>query len=473
MLTSECKLAAQKPPRPLNGDAIAMQRLFEINAALLFGAPILIEQCDVANSYYKTYRKAASHHKESFSACHRVIVRDAFTNTAQTTFVCTKTFHHGQSATAYAALKSLNAHAVHFPELETVAWPFQTDVKLPQLREMLEAGRVRSHLPYQALPTCFAGPGDVAGVDIDVVNYRPEIRCVARYTLHHISGDTARRFVLYAKTFAKDCAGDVFQRLDYLWRHTQANRSDLHVSRPLALDAFTRTVWTEAVPGVTLAEVMNSPNGEQQIAGAARALFALHGLRVPSVDAVVSRQHLLTDAQKKCAKLASVSPSLADLLPMIARDLEVALTRLAPEKVCLIHSDCHVKQFIAGIDTNANTNANANTVTMLDFDELAYGDPIQDAANFMVDLQFHNLLSARVKRLNRLFLTAYQTKAAQTIPVESLLWHAIVQLVNKAYRAYLRQSTALPLELAHVERLLKRDLQSLRTALAMSGEISQ
>jgi hypothetical protein len=475
MLSSDRKLAPIKPLKPiksLNGDAIAMQRLFEINAALLFGAPILIEQCDVANSYYKTYRKAASHHKESLSACHRVIVRDAFTNTVQTTFICTKTFRHGQSATAYAALKSLNVHAVHFPELETVAWSFQTDVKLPQLREMLDAVRVRSHLPYHVLPAYFAGAEDIAGVDIDVVNYRPEIRCVIRYTLHHVSGDSARRCVLYAKTFAEDCADDVFQRLDYLWRHAQANRSDLHVARPLTLDVLTRTVWAEAVPGVTLAELMNSLNGEQQIAVAARAVLELHSLQVPSVNDIVSRQYLLADAQKKGAKLASISPLFTDLLPMIARDLEAALTRLAPEKVCLIHSDCHVKQFIAGVNINANTNANIDTVTMLDFDELAYGDPIQDVANFMVDLQFHNLSSARVKRLNKLFLTAYQTNAAQTIPVESLLWHAIVQLVNKAYRAYLRQGATLPLELAHVERLLRRDLQSLRTALAMSGEIS-
>jgi Ser/Thr protein kinase RdoA (MazF antagonist) len=467
MLISERKLAAQKPPRLLSGDVIAVQRLFEINATLLFGAPIFIEQCDVANSYYKTYRKAASHHKESFFACHRVIVRDAFTNTVRTTFICTKTFRHGQSATAYAALKSLNVHAVHFPELETVAWPFQADVKLPHLRELLDAGRVRSHLPYQALPACFAGPEDIAGVDIDVVNYRPEIRCVARYTLHHISGDSACRFVLYAKTFAEECADNVFRRLDYLWHHAQANRSGLHVARLLALNALTRTVWTEAVPGVTLAEAMNSSNGEKQIAVAARALLELHSLRAPSVTDVVSRQYLLADAQKKCAKLRSISPLLADLLPMIARDLEAALVRLPREKVCLIHRDCHVRQFIAGANTNANT------LTMLDFDELAYGDPIQDVANFMVDLQFHSLSSPRVKRLNKLFFTAYQTKAAQTIPIESLLWHAIVQLVNKAYRAYLRQSTALPLELAHVERLLKRDLQSLRTAVAMSGEISQ
>jgi aminoglycoside phosphotransferase len=465
MLSSDPKIAPLTQLVPLNADAITMRRLFEVNAILLFGAPIVIEHCDVANSHYKTYRKATSRNKESFSACHRLIVRDALTNMAQTSFVCTKTYRAGQSTAAYKELRSLNKRAVHFPELETVAWPFQTDTKLPQLLEMLDVKRVRLHLPYHAMPAYFAGPEDVAGIDIDVVNYRPELRCVTRYTLHHVSGDPARRIVLYAKTFAEDCAGDVFARLDYLWHHAQVNGRDLQVARPLTLDALKRTVWAEAVQGVTLVEVMNSSNGEHQIAIAARALLELHGLQVPSVNVLVSRQNLLADAQKKCAKLAGISPLLADLLPMIARDLEIALTRLAPEKFCLIHNDCHVKQFIAGTDTDI--------VTMLDFDELAYGDPIQDVANFMVDLQFHSLSSPRVKRLNKVFLTAYQAKAEQTIPIESLLWHAVVQLVNKAYRAYLRQGATLPLELAHVQRLLKRDLQSLRVALAMSVEINQ
>jgi aminoglycoside phosphotransferase len=465
MLSSEPKIAPSTRLIPLNADASTMRRLFEVNAMLLFGAPIVIEHCDVANSHYKTYRKATSRNKESFSACHRLIVRDALTNMAQTSFVCTKTYRAGQSTAAYEELRSLNKQAVHFPELETVAWPFQTDTKLPQLLEMLDAKRVQSHLPYQALPACFAGPEDIAGIEIDVVNYRPELRCVTHYTLHHISGDPARRFVLYAKTFAEDCAGDVFARLDYLWHHALVNGRDLQVARPLALDALKRTVWTEAVQGATLAEVMNSSNGEQQMAIAARALLELQGLQVPSVNVLVSRQNLLADAQKKCAKLAGTSPLLADFLPMIARDLEIALTRLAPEKFCLIHNDCHVKQFIAGADANA--------VTMLDFDELSYGDPIQDVANFMVDLQFRNLSSSRVKQMNKTFLTAYQAKAERTIPIESLLWHSTVQLVNKAYRAYLRQGATLPLELAHVQRLLKRDQQSLRTALAMPEEVNQ
>jgi aminoglycoside phosphotransferase (APT) family kinase protein len=456
-------LALERQPFPANHDAVAMRQLFETHSASLFGMPVVIEQYDIADSYYKTYRKATSRHKDFQSTCYRLLVRDPRADSPRTTYVCTRAFHAGQSAIAYATLKNLNECAVHFAEHDTVAWRFQTDWKLPQLAGLLDSECVRDHLPYHALPAHLQCSEEIARIDIDVVNYRPEQRCVVRYTLHHRSNDPARSFVLYGKTFADDLAHQVFQRLNHGWRMTHANAGDLQVARPLACDAVERTVWTEAVAGATVAAMIDDPSGNERFARAARALAELHRMQMPFVDAAITRHDLLTEAQKKCVKLARSSTLFAPLLDHVSRRLEASLPCLVPETVSLIHGDCHARQFIGG----------DGFVALLDFDELGHGDAAQDVASFLVDLQLQTASASRARQLICVFLAAYQSRVAHAPPVASLLWHTVVQLVNKAYRAYLRQGAGLSLELAHIQRLLRRDLRLMQKALLISAENRQ
>lgn len=439
-------------------DPMIMRRLFETHAPSLFGAQLRIDGCDVTNSHYKTYRNPASRHKDTFSACHRVVARDASTDSARTTLVCSKAFQPGQSKASYDQLRNVNKHVVYFADFETVAWPFQTDLKLPQLHDLVDAERVRKHLPCLALPAHFSQLQDIARIDLEVVNFRPEKRCTTRYTLHHATND-AIKFTLYGKTFADDCTTDVFQRMDYIWRSESARKLSLSVARPLAVDPSTRTVWMEGVSGPTLADAVKSTAGEQHVAAAGRALASLHGLQIPAVRDVASPLRLLVDAQKKCAKLAEACAVFARLLPSVVSELESALFHLDTGATCVIHGDCHVGQFIA----------NESELVLLDFDELTSGDPMQDLANFMVDLQFRGLADTRVEQLRDTFLDEYRRHSRAAGSARNFYWHALIQHINKAYRAYLRQSSAISTEFRQINFAIERDCQKLRDVLHLGG----
>lgn len=443
---------------PVNADMNEMQRFFATHSERLFGAAMTIERCDIAHSHHKIYRKTTSRHKDTHSVCHRLILRDVLNGRRRTTFVYTKAYRAGLSHAAFLALELQRLHALHLPHQDIIAWPFPADPALAQLPHLVDAQHVLAHLPYHTLTTYFAGPRDIAGVDIDVVSYRPEQRCLTRYTLHHTSGDAALQVTLYGKTFACDIASAVFQRVDHLWRHTRSSESPLRVPRPLAIDAATHTVWMDAVPGISLAEAINSDLGEARIEAAARTLATLHSLRVPMTGPVVTCSDLLTDATKKCNRLMHVFEPFATLLPIILRDLESALPRLSSTSPGTIHGDCHARQFIVSDDT----------ATLVDFDELAQGDPHQDIANFTVDLATYRLPALDAERLARAFVGEYRRHSAFSVRPGRLAWHALVQWINRAHRANLRQSARLHDELTRIQVELERARHALRTTLAQT-----
>jgi aminoglycoside phosphotransferase (APT) family kinase protein len=93
-----------------------------------------------------------------------------------------------------------------------------------------------------------------------------------------------------------------------------------------------------------------------------------------------------------------------------------------------IHWDFHVDQLLT----------DQGKLTFCDLDEVIVGDPIQDLAHFVVDLHvrlpdrdFAHLIGAELCH-------QYQPLVTWEIQAERLAWHIRIQMVNKAYRHYLR-----------------------------------
>src|SRR5262249_33748506 len=108
-----------------------------------------------------------------------------------------------QACAAPTVPPPFGAAVMHVPELDLVVWAFPNDPKLLHLPQVLVRPRLRRHLPYERLDTTSA-----ADVSIDVVRYKPEVRCITRYRLGRIA--------LYGKTFKHDRARDIAGRIEAL-----------------------------------------------------------------------------------------------------------------------------------------------------------------------------------------------------------------------------------------------------------------
>jgi aminoglycoside phosphotransferase (APT) family kinase protein len=91
--------------------------------------------------------------------------------------------------------------------------------------------------------------------------------------------------------------------------------------------------------------------------------------------------------------------------------------------------DFHVNQLLA----------QDGKVAFFDFDELAVGDPLQDIANFIVDLQFRDVSTFLAQRMAKSLYDSYRSQVKWEVPIDRIRWHATVQFINKAYRNYIQQ----------------------------------
>ena len=156
------------------------------------------------------------------------------------------------------------------------------------------------------------------------------------------------------------------------------------------------------------------------------------------MQTTVTRDERLADVRKKSSKLAQMLPELADDLEAIIACAQSELPLLPPAQQAVIHGDVHCGQFLITAD---------GALALFDFDEWSHGDPAQDLADFIVDLQVSQLECDIATVLNRTqssgvaqaLLARYRRSANWRVSDAEIAWHARVQLINKAYRAAIQQ----------------------------------
>lgn len=387
--------------------------------------------CTIQDARLKTFIKSSSKLKSTWSACYQLTMREPSTNQSSHPLVYLKAFLNGRSAGAFSRLTyqrhdnaELDLTVIHVPEYDAIIWRFPHDPGLPHLPQLLNLLTVKQHLPSEGLSRI--GMSDTPHVMAShIVNYRPEIRCTNRYDMYDPSQN--RTFQLFGKTFRHDEGQSLYARLQYFWDRSLRDSDTMAVAQPLGYSASVKTLWQLGVPGTPLLRTLNPSNYEPYIEELAKGLRSLHTSQVTGLTIHSPVDHI-TEVHKKLAKLSDAVPLLAKTCMAMADNLEQTAPLASTIPSCPIYWDFHIQQILAF----------KGKLVFCDLDELVIGDPVQDLANFMVDLHFRNLDQQFVRSLSTELYRAYQRQVEWEIPIERLSWHVRLQFINKAYRHYLR-----------------------------------
>ena len=442
-----------------------MRGVLEQHVPALFGHAVRISSCEIVQTYWKTFAKSHSVDKSTLSICYRLGLIDHLGQSCGERLLYLKAYLGGRSHTAFKDVDHARSVApnsgtavLHMPDLDAVAWRFPNDPGLPHLPDVVERERLVAHLPYAVLGLGECGPRDIRKIDREIINYRPELRCTTRIELQLARPDGPCRLVLYAKTFKADAGRVIYDRMQELWRASLDKPGGLEVAQPLAYDPSIKTIWQLGVDGTPLGRMFDAGNCAHYVDQIAHGLARLHRSTLPT-DAIASVEGHLAELTKKTAKIRRHLPRFGPKLSQIEADLARALQRLPQRRHHLIHGDFHIGQLLVGRDR----------IVFFDFDELAIGDPAQDLANFIVDLQSANCASHVVEQVRVLLPQAYARHSGEEVPEGWLNWHVLLQLANKAYRCFLRHEPDLVANLGSLFCEIERARKMLRETVGQQG----
>ena len=344
------------------------------------------------------------------------------------------------------------APVVHFPELGAIVWAFPNDPALRHLADVIDPGRVKYYLPYEALPAGLDEPADVTAIRADVLRYKPGTHCAARYEIAWESKDGPRVHSVFGKTFKDDRASDVARQLDVVWQKSLDDPKSFLVARPLGWAAPVNMVWQATLAGQPLLPIVDGGHCEDVLERVGTALAVLHETE-PVAGITVDVNDQLIEMQKQIAALSELFPSLQAELDALALRLAAQASVLTPVAETLVHGD-----FIA-----KNLLAHDGRIVVCDFDDFVIGDPVQDVARFLVDLHFLEDRDSHWVNLRRrdrdavnakaaVVLDAYRSRARWKVSDDDLTWHWQVQLIAKIHYYYKRQ---------HLRPGFERDLQDM------------
>ena len=396
-------------------DANKMKSVFEQYLPGFYRNNANIAELSIPHVWYKTYRKDVS--KSFLTALYKLKITNAGQNFEQMLYA--KAFLQNRSQSefrshinSYLTAPKFGSAFSHIPKFDMVIWSFPNDPALPWLSELIEPEKVKKHLPFSADLL-----EKITDINIEVVNYRPELRCTTKYELH------SEQFskTLFAKTFVEENGAEFFGRMKML--SEESHSEGFKIARPLAYDKALRTIWQEGLNGQPIVKIINKFNSQDIIEKIGRGLAALHHSKMYCANKITIEDHL-SELRKKTDKLIREFPALQHQLETALRELE----RDQPEQTSLqiIHGDFHINQLMLSNER----------IALFDFDEFAMGDPMQDLANFIADLYAQNFDAAFIASVSSNLIKAYQNQMNWHVSKERLDWHLRVQLLTRAYRSY-------------------------------------
>jgi hypothetical protein len=410
-----------------------------------------ISDCVILDAKLKTYLKPASKGKSTLSACYRLTMREGSAGQASQRIFYAKAFLGGSSREVFRLLTpsgmsdmEFRYAVTHMPEYDLILWRFPHDPALPHLRHLVDLVAIEQHLPSEGLRQ-IGIQGTPQVLAQQVVNYRPEIRCTNRYTLYGATQD--RTDELFGKTFCDSQGQTLYERLQFFWDRSLADPAAMGIAQPLGYSPEINTVWQHGVPGTPLLQVLDTSNYKHYMAAVAQGLSSLHTSNVAGLAAHSPEDHLV-EIRKKLTKLSDALPQHSDMISAIGD----TLTRTAPAPsavpFCPIHWDFHIDQLLAA----------EGTLIFCDLDELIVGDPLQDLANFIVDLHVRLADQEFSRLISTELCHHYKKLVTWELLSERLAWHIRLQLMNKAYRHFLRFSPSFEDIVVGMMRLAKRGL---------------
>jgi hypothetical protein len=391
-----------------------------------------ITNCHVQHVKYAP-KKNPEH--ASLAACYHLRVRGGNAQRERLMILYCKAFRNGRSqneidtlAQQRAGTQALSATPHHFRDLDLLLWVFPEDPAIPHLQEVSDPGRVMAHLPYSSLPKGLDGPGDVRSVEVQIINYRPELRCTTRYDLHWGAADQSQHLTIFGKTFRSGEGRDVYARSEYLWTRFSGVEENVLFAQPLGYTSAVQTLWQLGVEGIPLRCAIGENNCDSYLLTVAKGLAMIHNSDLAGLPKWTLDEHL-SEVDKKIEKLRRAVPSLMEELDLLAQLVHHNAPNPSDIPLRPMYWDFHVNQLLA----------QDGKIAFFDFDELALGDPLQDLANFIVDLQFRDVSGFLARRMAKSLYDSYRSQVKWEVPIDRIRWHARIQFINKAYRVYIQQ----------------------------------
>lgn len=391
----------------------------------------MLTDCQIQHPRYKTYLNPKSRDKSFLALAYHLKGINECTHQEDNRIFYAKAYLGTRSYTEYLKASdeasSIHQDAVlHLAKYGMVGWFFPCDPVLLWLPKALEPAHIRRYFSEYLLPQHHSPSCIIKDIALSIVNYRPEIRCTYRYVIKRLSGNTQ---TIYGKTFADGRGAEIHRRIANLYQCSLGNTDNFVMARPLCYDATLRTIWLEGLHGHAFLDRLTDYNAESFMIRLARHLVDFHNVPLTGLD-ILSEDEQLTEIQKKAMKLQMTFPCLAKRIETLVTDLYQQKSTLPFIAHRLSHGDFHIQQLLLLDD---------NRMALFDFDELAMANPLVDVANFCADLYSFNFTKDFTEWLiNRLF-TAYKIASDADISETHFTWHLRVQLLTRAYRAYIQQ----------------------------------
>ncbi|WP_020482003.1 aminoglycoside phosphotransferase family protein [Methylomonas sp. MK1] len=370
--------------------------------------------CEIQHPRYKTYRLAENLERSFLALVYHLRGRQLPSSIADQRIFYARAYLGQRSHQAFAQAQSSGENAIHLAELGMVGWRFPNDPAMPWLARLMDSRQI----PELGQPLLSA---------IEIVNYRPEIRCTARYRFAACEAEPAR--VVYGKTYADERGRTVYDNLHVLQKQSQSDAAFI-MPAALAYTADHHTLWLEGLQGQMLTELDFTAGVAEKIPALANALAAFHQFTPPPLPVVTSQQQL-REWRKKADKLSYAYPAIQPALTALLNELRQESPEF--EVLGLIHGDFHIDQLLVLPD---------GSLALFDYDELAVGDPLQDLANFAADLYNYPYPLAEIDQLVQQLFTAYSAANNNQTDRQRFAWHLRGQCLTRAYRTFIQQKSA-------------------------------
>jgi len=321
---------------------------------------------------------------------------------------------------------------VHLPEPDMIVWAFPNDPKLHHLAGVVDAEKVKKHLPYDRLPPGFRRCKDIVKVTIEVVKYRPTSCCIIHFHLETQTASGPKTLEMYGKNFRPGKGREIYQRMVHLWKESLSMPDSFGIAEPLGFSPATETIWQQALPGQSPEKIINRTNYRALLDSIAARLAIFHGTRLTGLPEVT-----LGDYLKKTRRQVNVLgvnlENLRDYLALQLEQLAQTASSFSAIPRATLHSDFHINQMLV----------HQNQIALLDFEDMSAGDPLQDLAKFIVKLHFCDFQREFVLQMANQFFLAYRKYANWKVPLSRLNWHIQRQIISTAYRFFRNPQTGL------------------------------
>lgn len=273
---------------------------------------------------------------------------------------------------SYQALesKAIEIPFLRLPELQMVVYPFPVDPALPWLFGALDPTKVK-----RALKSIWAGQDlGIKRVKAQQLGYTPLARVALQYEVGVVSGDdgVSETRKLVGKIHAHKRPATLFAGARALWHAAQGR---VGLASPVGYSSSLGLALQERVRGERLGSLVTGPSFGNKMRETARQIAVLHGLSLP------------LSAQRTPKKEAEVILRSAKLLAAICPDRAQNIERLSHSLAANIEADARMTGPVHGDFHPANVLADGDHVTLIDLDDVAYGDAYADVGRFLASLR--------------------------------------------------------------------------------------